>query len=156
MSQNGYGGGGDGCGCGCCRGCGGCGGCGADGAVNVASLSITHHGMHLIMEVMSLWTRPCTCVHGPKKVYPSFSCQDRQLELVAAATQRRPPPSMNGTRHRPRALVVAHNGYATTGPKYDELHCGSPAVSSTSALEKCRTYTTNVDHLINVLQLGKL
>ena len=36
--------------------CGGCGGCGADLSVNVASLSIAHHSMHLIMEVMSLWT----------------------------------------------------------------------------------------------------
>ena len=29
---------------------------------------------------------------GPKKSTPHPSCQDRQLELVAAATQRRPPP----------------------------------------------------------------
>ena len=35
---------------------GGGGGGGADGEVFVASLSITHYGMHLIMEVMSLWT----------------------------------------------------------------------------------------------------
>ena len=35
---------------------GGGGGGGADPSVNVASLSIMHHSMHLIMEVMSLWT----------------------------------------------------------------------------------------------------
>ena len=38
------------------RGERGCGGGGSDGAVNVRSLSITHHGKHQIMEVMSLWT----------------------------------------------------------------------------------------------------
>ena len=32
------------------------GGGGSDGEVNVVSLSIAHHGMHRIMEVMSLWT----------------------------------------------------------------------------------------------------
>ena len=37
-------------------------------------------------------SRPCSCVQGPKKSTPHPSCQDRQLELLAAATQRRPPP----------------------------------------------------------------
>ena len=46
---------------------------GGDRSVDVASLSITHHSMHLIMGAVSLWTRPpvlslCT---GPQKVYPS-------------------------------------------------------------------------------------
>ena len=34
------------------------GGGGSDLSVNVASLSITHHILHLIMGAVSLWTRP--------------------------------------------------------------------------------------------------
>ena len=62
------------------------------------SLTICHK-----QSCTSLWepcpcghgSRPCTCVQGPKNSAPLPSRQDRQLELVAAATQRRPPPSMN-------------------------------------------------------------
>ena len=41
---------------------------------------------------------PCTSVQGPKKSTPHPSCQDQQLELVAATPQRRPPMSMNCMR----------------------------------------------------------
>ena len=41
------------------------------------------------------------------------------------------------------APVVAHDGHAPTCPEFNEL----------SALENYRTCTTNVDHLINVLQM---
>ena len=40
------------------EGGGGRGGGGADLSVDVASLSITHQSMHLIMGAVSLWTRP--------------------------------------------------------------------------------------------------
>ena len=46
------------------------------------------------MGAVSLWTRLlalCLCT-GPKKSTPHPGCQYRQLQLVAAATQRRPPP----------------------------------------------------------------
>ena len=67
---------------------GGSGGTGADLSVDVASLSITHHNMHLIMGAVSLWTRPpalylCT---GPKKVAPSTH---RRHELINLATSQK-------------------------------------------------------------------
>ena len=69
------------------------------------------------MGAVSLWTRLpalylCT---GPKKSIPHPSCQDRQLELVVAATQRR-PHTVDELRHviDNTAPVVAHNGHATT------------------------------------------
>ena len=53
---------------------------------------------HLIMVAVSPCghgSRPCTWIQGTKKSTPHPSCQDRQLELVAAGTQRGPPTSMN-------------------------------------------------------------
>ena len=50
----------------------------SDGAVNERSLSITHHGMQLIMGAMSLWTRPPgrVPVHtAPKRLPNQESCQ---------------------------------------------------------------------------------
>ena len=56
------------------------GGGGADGEVNVASLSITHHSVHLIMGAVSLWTRPpalCPMHRAPKS-----------LPLISVSTAR--------------------------------------------------------------------
>ena len=48
--------------------------------------------------------------------------------------------------------VIDHTGMQQPVQNSTRCNCGSSAVSSTSAVENCRTCTTNVDHLINVLQ----
>ena len=90
-------------GCGGCGGrgaCGGCGACGADLCVARGSLSCHAHYCTLLWEPCPCGhdPLPCTCVQGPKKIYPSFQLLRRQLEQVAAASQRRPPKSMNCMR----------------------------------------------------------
>ena len=60
-----------------CGGCGGgCGGGGADRSVDVASLSITHHSMHL-----TLWTRPPGPVpmHRAPKSLPLIQRTQREM-----------------------------------------------------------------------------
>ena len=81
---------------------------------------------------------PVPVYRALKKSSPHPSCQDRQLELVAAATQRRPPTSMNSKRHRqPSTCHCTQRVCQRPGPKNStRCNCGSSAVSSTCALEK--------------------
>ena len=74
--------------------------------------------MHLIMGAMSRGhdPRPCTCVQSPEKSTPRPSCQDQQLELVAAAPQRRPHRAGTNLRHL-QDLSCATTGMSTTGTK---------------------------------------
>ena len=96
---------------------------------------------HLIMVAVSCGhgSPPCTCIQGTKKSTPHPSCQDRQLELVAAATQRRPPTSMNCATSSTTHLSLHTTGMQQLSKKTTSCNCGSSAVSSTSALESCRT-----------------
>ena len=80
-----------------CVGVGGGGG-GADRSVDVASLSITHHSMHLIMGAVSLWTRPpalylCT---GPKKI-PTSACQHSNCSSSCTDGTTHLPSTTTGT-----------------------------------------------------------
>ena len=57
---------------------------------------------------------PAPVCRAPKKSTHHSSCCGRQLEQVAAASQRRPQQSMNCVRTSTTASVDAHNGHATT------------------------------------------
>ena len=98
-------------------------------------LSIYAHEMHLIMEAVSLWTRPPAlhlCAGPLKKNYPSF-----QLLRPTAGTGR--------------------CGITATSTTVDELrediHHGICRCTQRACNDTC---TTDVDHLVNVLQLENL
>ena len=68
--------------------------------------------MHLIMGPCPCGhdPQPCTCAQAPKKSTSHPSCQDRQLELVAAAPQRSPRRAGNAPA-TPQRPVVRNNGH---------------------------------------------
>ena len=111
------------------------------------------------MGAVSLWTRLPTlylCT-GRQKSTPHPSCQDRQLELVAAATQRRPTTSMKCATSSSTASVVAHNGQVNDLVQRIQRDANVGARLSPPRVHSRTAGPTqkNVDHLINLLQLEK-
>ena len=100
------------------------------GHVCISGVSVRYErtGMHLTMGAVCLWTRlpVSTCVQRSKNLPPHPSCQDRQLELVAAATQRRRQPQKmhlwplmlhtNGHVNDQVQEAGSHNCARTAGP----------------------------------------
>ena len=64
---------------------------------------------------------------------------------------------MNCDRTSTTASVVAHNGHATTGPEFNELQLWELGCLLHDKTQRiCWTCTTNINHLVSVLQLENL
>ena len=126
-----------------CCGCGCGGGGGADVTITATCFSMPLHACTQLWGAMSLWTRPpalylCT---GPSKI-PTHHVRALQLRDKRSFQHSEPHGTCCCTQ---RACNLLRN-----------CNCGSSAVSSTSALENCRTCSKEVDHLINELQQENL
>ena len=108
------------------------------------SLTICHNscapnfGSHIPVDTVPGHALVCA---GPKKVYPS-----RPTAGTCRCANTTTCTTVDELRHiiDNIAPVVAHNVHATTVQNSTSCNCGSSAVSSTSALENCRTCRLHV------------
>ena len=94
---------------------------------------------------------PCTCVHGPKKSTRQRACHQPVQDNANCGT-----PQNLHCLDQPRHLSLHNNRHVNDSVQHRSCNCGISTVSSQNAPRACRTCTTNIDRIANVLQQENL